>query len=68
MDADAGVDQEDIEIVATSAISVPPKSEQLKAPIANGFSVTAVPTTAIGEGTQSWAVLVKDKVGNTPVQ
>ena len=67
VDADAGVNQEDIEIVATSAVNVPPKSEQLKAPITSGFSVTAVPTTGIAEGPQSWAVLVRDKVGNTPV-
>ena len=66
MDTGAGVDQGDIVIVATAGVNLPGEQDQLKSPVASGFSVTGVPTAGIGEGSQKWAILVKDKVGNTP--
>ena len=66
MDTGAGVDQGDIVLVATAGVNLPGQQDQLKSPVASGFSVTGVPTAGIGEGKQSWAVLVRDKVGNTP--
>ena len=66
VDAGAGVERDDIVMTATSGVSLPGVQDQLKSPIGDGFSVTGVPTASIGEGTQKWAVLVTDKVGNTP--
>ena len=66
VDDGAGVERDDIVMTATSGVSLPGVQDQLKSPIGDGFSVTGVPTASIGEGTQKWAVLVTDKVGNTP--
>ena len=66
VDTGAGVDQGDIVLVATAGVNLPGQQDQLKSPVASGFSVTGVPTAGIGEGAQKWAVLVTDKVGNTP--
>ena len=66
VDTDAGVEREDIVMTATTGVSLPGSEDQLKSPIAGGFSVTGVPTTGVTEGKHTWAVLVKDKVGNTP--
>ena len=68
VDTGAGVDQGDIVLVATAGVNLPGQQDQLKSPVASGFSVTGVPTAGIGEGAQKWAVLVTDKVGNTPVE
>ena len=53
VDTGAGVDQGDIVLVATAGVNLPGQQDQLKSPIASGFSVTGVPTAGIGEGAQS---------------
>ena len=58
VDTGAGVDQGDIVLVATAGVNLPGQQDQLKSPVASGFSVTGVPTAGIGEGAQKWAVLV----------
>ena len=52
VDTGAGVDQGDILLVATAGVNLPGQQDQLKSPVASGFSVTGVPTAGIGEGAQ----------------
>ena len=66
VDSDSGVEREDIVMIATSGVNLPGPQDQSKSPVSDGFSVTGDPSAAVGEGTQEWAILVRDKVGNTP--
>ena len=66
VDTGAGVERDDIVMIATTGVSLPGPEDQLKSPIVSGFSVTGVPTAGVAEGKHTWAVLVMDKVGNTP--
>ena len=66
VDTGAGVERDDIVMIATTGVSLPGSEDQLKSPIVSGFSVTGVPTAGVAEGKHTWAVLVMDKVGNTP--
>ena len=63
VDSGAGVEQNVINILATGGVSL---SDPLRVPIVDGYRVTRVPRSAIGEGPKTWFVTVVDKVGNEP--
>ena len=50
VDTGAGVERDDIVMIATTGVSLPGSEDQLKSPIVSGFSVTGVPTAGVGEG------------------
>lgn len=61
VDGDSGVDSGSINI----ASDFPRGTLGTPAPIQNGYTVTNVPN-ALPEGNHTWAILVEDRVGNTP--
>lgn len=62
VDGDAGVDSASIDIVGITFNRGTPGTP---APIQNGYTVTNVPSS-LTEGRHTWAILVQDRVGNTP--
>jgi hypothetical protein len=66
VDAGAGVSPEDINIVASSGITLGATPQ--RAPIVDGYRVSNVVTSSISEGAKQWAILVMDKVGNVPAK
>ena len=46
---------------------MPEGTDTLKSPIADGYRVSNVPSSAISEGKKEWAIQVVDNVGNKPI-
>ena len=64
VDEGSGIDRETLRVIATSGVNIEDSEPRS---ITDGVRLTRVPTTALDEGKKEWAVIVQDRVGNTPV-
>ena len=70
VDEGSGVTQNKIQLVhvnSTTGLNLN-QANTLRSPIANGYRVSNVPSSAISEGKKQWAIQVVDNVGNEPLK
>ena len=70
VDDGSGVKQSNIGLVPvndTTGLNLP-QANTLRSPIADGYRVSNVPSSAISEGKKQWAIQVMDNVGNRPLK
>ena len=63
VDEGAGVDRDTLTVIASSGVNI---EDSVPRSIADGVGLTRVPTSLLDEGKKEWAVIVQDRVGNTP--
>ena len=63
VDEGAGIDRDTLRVIASSGVNIEDSEPRS---ITDGVRLVRVPTTALAEGKKQWAVIVQDRVGNTP--
>ena len=63
VDEGAGINRDTLRVIASSGVNIEDSEPRS---ITDGVRLVRVPTTALVEGKKQWAVIVEDRVGNTP--